>query len=53
MWFGLLGLLSRFSGDEHPPFEPGPLARSARGRCWLCLALFVLLFMPTPMAIYP
>jgi membrane-associated protease RseP (regulator of RpoE activity) len=53
MWFGLLGLLTRFSGDEHPPFEPGPLSRGRQAVAWLCLALFVLLFMPTPMAMYP
>jgi membrane-associated protease RseP (regulator of RpoE activity) len=52
MWYGLLGLLTRLSGAEHPPFEPGPLSRGRRAVAWLCLVLFVLLFMPTPMAVY-
>ncbi len=52
MWYGLLGLLTRLSGDEHPPYEPGPLSRGRRAIAWLCLAIFVLLFMPTPMAVY-
>jgi membrane-associated protease RseP (regulator of RpoE activity) len=48
--YGLLGLLARIGGREHPPFEPGPLSAGRRAVAWLCLILFVLLFMPTPMA---
>ena len=53
VWYAITGGLARLSGGpEHPPFEPGKLSpwrvRVAIG----CLALFVALFMPTPMAIY-
>ena len=53
MLYGMLGLLARMSGAEHPPFEPGPLSLGRKALAWLCLLLLVLLFMPTPMAIYP
>jgi membrane-associated protease RseP (regulator of RpoE activity) len=49
-WFVVLGLLARFSGRDHPPFEPGPLSGARRAIGWLTLAIFVLLFMPTPLA---
>jgi hypothetical protein len=53
IWFGVLALVERMSGtDEHPPFEPGPLSRGRRIVAWACLALFVLLFMPTPMTAF-
>lgn len=54
MWYALLGVLTRVSGGvEHPPVEPGgPLSPARRAVGWLCLVLFVLLFMPTPMALY-
>jgi membrane-associated protease RseP (regulator of RpoE activity) len=51
--FGLLGLLARLGGSEHPPFEPGPLSPGRRALAWFCLILLVLLFMPTPWANYP
>ena len=52
-WFGFTGLIARFSGGaEHPPFEPGALGPGRRAVGWLCLILFVLLFMPTPQAAY-
>jgi len=48
-WYGLLGLLARFSGGtDHPPCERGELSRVRRGVAWFSLALFLLLFMPTP-----
>ncbi len=50
VWYGLLGLLTRISGREHPPFEPGPLSGGRKFVAWLCLALFFMLFMPTPFA---
>lgn len=50
VWFLLLGLLGRSMGHEHPPFEPGPLSPARRRVAVACLALFVLLFMPTPLA---
>jgi membrane-associated protease RseP (regulator of RpoE activity) len=49
-WFVVLGLLARFSGRDHPPFEPGPLSAGRRAIAWLTLALFVALFMPTPIS---
>jgi membrane-associated protease RseP (regulator of RpoE activity) len=52
VWFVLLGLLGRSMGHEHPPFEPGPLSPARRRVAIGCLALFVLLFMPTPLANY-
>jgi hypothetical protein len=53
MWFVVLGVLARFSGGaDHPPFEQGELSPGRRALAWVCLALFVLLFMPTPMAVY-
>jgi membrane-associated protease RseP (regulator of RpoE activity) len=50
VWYGLLRLLTYLGGREHPPFEPGPLSRGRRVIAWLCLILFVLIFMPTPLA---
>jgi membrane-associated protease RseP (regulator of RpoE activity) len=53
IWFGFTGLIGRLSGGaEHPPFEPGELGRGRRAVAWLCLIMFILLFMPTPYAVY-
>jgi len=53
VWYGFTGLVGRVSGSpDHPPFEPGELGRGRRLVAWLCLIMFVLLFMPTPHAIY-
>jgi membrane-associated protease RseP (regulator of RpoE activity) len=53
MWFGVTGIIARVSGGaDHPPFEPGALGPWRRAVAWLCLILFVLLFMPTPQAVY-
>lgn len=52
IWFFITGVLGRVGGHEHPPVEPGALSR---GRRWVavgCLSLFVLLFMPTPLAFH-
>jgi membrane-associated protease RseP (regulator of RpoE activity) len=50
LWFGILGLLSRFGGRDHPPTDPGqPLGVIRTGVAILCLALFVLIFMPAPL----
>ncbi|MBW2526039.1 MAG: site-2 protease family protein [Deltaproteobacteria bacterium] len=51
VWFGLLFLLKRFSGDNHPPTEPGQLSPVRRAIAIGCILLFVLLFMPTPIRI--
>lgn len=51
MWFVVLGIIGRASGGpDHPPVEPGALSPARRVLAWGCLALFVALFMPTPMA---
>jgi membrane-associated protease RseP (regulator of RpoE activity) len=52
VWFGLLSLLGRMMGQDHPPFEAGELTPRRRRVAMVCLALFVLLFMPTPLANY-
>jgi hypothetical protein len=52
VWFGLLSLLGRSMGHDHPPCESGELSPLRRGVAMACLALFVLLFMPTPLANY-
>jgi membrane-associated protease RseP (regulator of RpoE activity) len=48
VWLVVLGVLARLSGKEHPPFDSGPLSRWRVAVGWLCVALFVGLFMPTP-----
>ncbi len=53
VWYGFTGAIAWFSGGpDHPPFEPGELGRGRRAIAWACLALFALLFMPTPYAQY-
>jgi membrane-associated protease RseP (regulator of RpoE activity) len=52
VWFGLLSLLGRTMGHDHPPCEAGELSPARRRIAIGCLALFVLLFMPTPLANY-
>jgi membrane-associated protease RseP (regulator of RpoE activity) len=53
LWFFVLGIIGRVSGGaDHPPVEAGALSPVRRVLSWACLALFVLLFMPTPMARY-
>lgn len=51
VWFALLFLLGRATGGNHPPTESHhEVLTPGRRRVGLvCLALFVLLFMPTPM----
>jgi membrane-associated protease RseP (regulator of RpoE activity) len=49
-WFGMLSLMSRLSGADHPPVDDhdasmGPVRTAV---AVLCLVLFVLLFMPSP-----
>ncbi|HKO46703.1 MAG TPA: site-2 protease family protein [Polyangiaceae bacterium] len=53
IWYGFTGVIGRMSGSaDHPPFEPGELGPGRRAVAWLCLIMFVLLFMPTPHAVY-
>ncbi len=51
-WFVLTGLMGRFFGAEHPPCEPGELSPGRRRVAWGTLVMFVLLFMPTPLAYF-
>src|SRR5690606_10044329 len=51
-WWVVTAVLGRLSGHEHPPTEPGDLSRGRRMVAVVSLALFALLFMPTPFAIY-
>ncbi len=52
VWFGLLFGMRRCTGRNHPPTGPGTLSPARRAVAVLCLVLFVLLFMPTPLAEY-
>jgi membrane-associated protease RseP (regulator of RpoE activity) len=52
VWYGITGLMARFSGEDHPPFEPAPLGLPRQLVAVGCLVLFVLLFLPTPLATY-
>lgn len=52
VWFGLLSLLGRTMGHDHPPVEAGTLSPLRRRVAQGCLLLFILLFMPTPLASY-
>lgn len=52
VWYFLLRLIARASGRDHPPTEPGELSPLRKGLAVLSLVLFVLLFMPTPWAVY-
>ena len=49
VWFVLLYAMRRMAGVNHPPTDPGELSRGRRVVAVLCLLLFVVLFMPTPM----
>ncbi|MCU0693841.1 MAG: site-2 protease family protein [Polyangiaceae bacterium] len=51
VWFGLLFVMRRWSGRDHPPTDPGELDSARRIVAVFSLALFVFLFMPTPLAI--
>lgn len=52
VWYGITGLMARLSGEDHPPFEPGPLGFGRQVVAAASLLLFVLLFLPTPVAFY-
>lgn len=51
-WFAITGIMGRLGGRDHPPCEPGELTPTRRRVAQLSLALFVLLFMPTPIAVF-
>jgi hypothetical protein len=44
--------MRRRAGINHPPTDDSSLSPARKGVAWLCLALFVGLFMPTPWASY-
>jgi membrane-associated protease RseP (regulator of RpoE activity) len=46
LWATLLTVLSRTFGAAHPPTDEEVLSPGRRVLAWLCLLLFVLLFMP-------
>ena len=52
VWYGVTGGMAKLSGEDHPPFEPGPLGLPRQIVAIGCLGLFVLLFLPTPIALY-
>jgi membrane-associated protease RseP (regulator of RpoE activity) len=52
IWYGITGGMARLSGEDHPPFEPGPLGLGRQIVAVFCLVLFALLFLPTPIAVY-
>lgn len=52
VWFGMLSLMARVSGPEHPPTEPGEALGPVRTViAVVCLVLFLLLFMPSPLVL--
>jgi membrane-associated protease RseP (regulator of RpoE activity) len=51
-WYAITGAMARFAGADHPPFEPAPLDLGRKSIAVACLVLFVLLFLPTPLASY-
>jgi membrane-associated protease RseP (regulator of RpoE activity) len=52
VWYGITGAMGHFFGADHPPFEPGELGLGRKLLAVGCLVLFVLLFLPTPFAMY-
>jgi membrane-associated protease RseP (regulator of RpoE activity) len=52
VWFLLLTLMKRMSGETHPACDETPLSGPRRCVAALCLVLFGLLFMPTPFGWY-
>jgi membrane-associated protease RseP (regulator of RpoE activity) len=52
LWWVITGVMARVSGAEHPPFEESELSPRRRLVAAFCLLLFLLLFMPTPIAQY-
>lgn len=53
VWFVITGVMARMSGGaDHPPYEDGYLPSGRKLVGAMCLVVFVLLFMPTPLAAY-
>ena len=51
VWAGLLWLMTRAAGRDHPPTEDDTLSPKRRLIGWATMAMFVLLFMPTWMRV--
>jgi membrane-associated protease RseP (regulator of RpoE activity) len=51
-WYAITGGMARMTGADHPPFDPEELGRGRQLVAVACLVLFVLLFLPTPIALY-
>lgn len=54
LWFFVTALMAKMSGGtgDHPPYEDEYLSPGRKAIGGLCLLLFVLLFMPTPLSAY-
>ncbi|MBL8744305.1 MAG: site-2 protease family protein [Myxococcales bacterium] len=52
VWFVLLALMRWRAGVNHPPYDGGTLSPGRKAIAVISLALFVMLFMPTPWASY-
>jgi membrane-associated protease RseP (regulator of RpoE activity) len=52
VWFTLILVMRRMSGINHPPVDRSTLSGGRRVVAFVSLALFVLLFQPTPWARY-
>lgn len=53
VWYAVLRLLARGTGDSHPATDAGELGPVRRALGWFTLALFPLLFMPWFMRVIP
>ncbi|HTN84591.1 MAG TPA: site-2 protease family protein, partial [Sorangium sp.] len=51
-WFGVVYVMLRVGGREHPPTEPGELSPARKAIAVVTLLFFVLLLMPTPFGTY-
>ncbi|WP_438019014.1 site-2 protease family protein [Sorangium sp. So ce315] len=52
IWFGVVHVMLRVGGREHPPTEPGELSPARKAIAVVTLIFFVLLLMPTPFGTY-
>lgn len=51
-WFGVVYVMLRVGGREHPPTEPGELSPARKAVAVVTLIFFVLQLMPTPFGTY-
>lgn len=52
VWLVIILMIQRFSGGTHPPVDDAALDTNRRGVAIATLALFILLFMPSPFVQY-